>query len=154
MIGRITTRGRNSGLKCLSTGSLPPFPSLSSQFFPKQRASSQATICRDLLSLYRSSGGTPSLPEVTQPRPQGFQGWSWRCPFAVEWIKIALILNILNRKVSIWIASYAGVFRGARISSLPQNYCSTEDNIPFPSLANHVVLSKVRKADLDLRVTR
>ena len=26
MIGRIITRGRNSGLKCLSTGSLPLFP--------------------------------------------------------------------------------------------------------------------------------
>ena len=33
----------NSGLKCLSTGSLPPFPSLSSLFFPKQRACSQAS---------------------------------------------------------------------------------------------------------------
>ena len=43
MIGRIITRGRNSGLKCLSTGSLPPFPSLSSLFFPKQRACSQAS---------------------------------------------------------------------------------------------------------------
>ena len=44
-IGRIITRGRNSGLKCLSTGSLfslsppPPhtFPSLSSLFFPPNR---------------------------------------------------------------------------------------------------------------------
>ena len=36
MIGRIITRGRNSGLKCLSTGSpTPPFPSLSSLFFPQ-----------------------------------------------------------------------------------------------------------------------
>ena len=51
------------------------------------------------------------------------------------------------------LASYAGVFRGARISSLPTNACSTEDNIPFPSLANHVVLSKFRKADLDRMVT-
>ena len=44
MIGRIITRGRNSGLKCLSTGSLSPFPSLSSLFFPKQRACSQAKM--------------------------------------------------------------------------------------------------------------
>ena len=51
-------------------------------------------------------------------------------------------------------ASHAGVFRKARISSLPTNACSTEDNIPFPSLANHVVLSKFWKADLDRRVTR
>ena len=31
---------------------------------------------------------------------------------------------------------------------------TTEDNIPFPSLANHVVLSKFWKVDLDRRVTR
>ena len=30
------------------------------------------------------------------------------------------------------LASHAGVFRGARISSLPTNACSTENNIPFP----------------------
>ena len=30
--------------------------------------------------------------------------------------------------------------------------CSTEDNIPFPSLANHIVLSKFREADLDRKV--
>ena len=30
------------------------------------------------------------------------------------------------------IASHAGVFRGARFSSLPTNACSTENNIPFP----------------------
>ena len=37
MIGRIITRGRNSGLKCLSTGSLPhfPFPFLAI-FFPRE----------------------------------------------------------------------------------------------------------------------
>ena len=35
MIGRIITRGRNSGLKCLSKGSLPLFPSLSLLFFPQ-----------------------------------------------------------------------------------------------------------------------
>ena len=47
------------------------------------------------------------------------------------------------------IASHAGVFRGARFSSLPTNACSTENNIAFPSLANHIVLSKFWKADLD-----
>ena len=49
--------------------------------------------------------------------------------------------------------SHAGVSRGARISSLPTNACSTEDNIPFPHLANHAVLSKFWKVDLDRRVT-
>ena len=52
------------------------------------------------------------------------------------------------------LASHAGIFRGARISSLPTNACSTEDNIPFPRLANDVVLSKFWKVDLDRRVTQ
>ena len=52
------------------------------------------------------------------------------------------------------LASHAGVFREARISSLPTKACSTEDNIPFPRLANHVVLSTFWKVDLDRRVTR
>ena len=34
------------------------------------------------------------------------------------------------------IASLADVFRRARFSSLPTNACPTEDNIPFPCLAN------------------
>ena len=52
------------------------------------------------------------------------------------------------------LASHAGVFggarlsslptkaffRGARLSSLPTNACSTENNIPFPNLAIHTVL--------------
>ena len=50
------------------------------------------------------------------------------------------------------IASYAGAFRGVRLSSLPTNACSTEHNIPFPSLANHIVLSKFWKVDHDRRV--
>ena len=49
-------------------------------------------------------------------------------------------------------ASYAGVFRGARFSSVPTNACSTEDSIPFPCLANHIVLSKFWKVDLDRKV--
>ena len=49
--------------------------------------------------------------------------------------------------VAVVVASHAGVFRGARFSSLPTNACSTEDNIPFPSLANHIVLSKFWKSD-------
>ena len=55
----------------------------------------------------------------------------------------------------IWsVASHAGVFRGAHISSVPTNACSTENNIPFPSLANHIVPSKFWKVDFDRRVTR
>ena len=38
--------------------------------------------------------------------------------------------------------------------SLPSNACSSENNIPFPSLANHIVLSKFWKVDHDRRVTR
>ena len=51
------------------------------------------------------------------------------------------------------LASHAGVFRGSRISSLPTNAYSTKDNIPFLRLANHAVLSKFWKVDLDRRVT-
>ena len=51
-----------------------------------------------------------------------------------------------------YLASHAGVFRGARFSSLPTNACSTEDNIPFQCLANHIVLSKFWKVDLDRKV--
>ena len=51
------------------------------------------------------------------------------------------------------VASHAGVLKGARISSLPTNPCSTKNNIPFPRLANYVVLSKFWKVDLDYRVT-
>ena len=53
---------------------------------------------------------------------------------------------------AVCLASHAGVFRRARISSLPTNACSTEDNIPFPCLANHIVLSKFWKVDLDRKV--
>ena len=52
------------------------------------------------------------------------------------------------------IVKNAGVFRGARVSSLSTNACSTENNIAFPSLANHIVVSKFWKADLDRRATR
>ena len=50
------------------------------------------------------------------------------------------------------LAYHAGVFRGARFSSLSTNACSTEDSIPFPCLANHIVLSKFWKVDLDRKV--
>ena len=35
----------------------------------------------------------------------------------------------------------------------PTNGCPMENNFPFPSLANHTVLSKIWKVDLDRRVT-
>ena len=50
------------------------------------------------------------------------------------------------------LASHAGVFGGACLSSLPTNACSTKNNIPFPSLANLIVLSKFWKVDLDRKV--
>ena len=52
-----------------------------------------------------------------------------------------------------FLASHAGVYGGARFSSLPTNTCSTKDDIPFPSLANHIVLPKFWKVDLDRDVT-
>ena len=65
----------------------------------------------------------------------------------VWWTRFCFVSSIL-------LASHADVFRRARLSSLPTNACSTENNIPFPSLANHIVLSKFWKVDLDRRVTR
>ena len=62
--------------------------------------------------------------------------------------------NNLIYQITGWLlASHAGGFRGACISSLLTNACLTENNIPFPSLANHIVLSKFWKVDLDRRVT-
>ena len=62
--------------------------------------------------------------------------------------------NNLVYQIKGWLlASHAGVFRGACISSLPTKACLTENNIPFPSLANHIVPSKFWKVDLDRRVT-
>ena len=49
----------------------------------------KVSICRDFLSLYRSTGGTPRLHGVTISS------------FEFEWKRIVLILNILNLKVSI-----------------------------------------------------
>ena len=55
----------------------------------------------------------------------------------------------LNNPLTEVLGSYPGVFRGARFSSLTTNACSTENNIPFPNLANHIVLSKFWKLDFD-----
>ena len=69
------------------------------------------------------------------------------------WSFIKLSQLVLLRKV--WrLASHKGVSRRARISSLPINACSTQNNIPFPRLANHILPSKFWKVDLDRKVTR
>ena len=77
--------------------------------------------------------------------------WSWMRTW-----QVALFWTIIGWWVfliaGIIIASHAGVFRVARFSSLPSNACSTEDKIPFPCLANHIVLSKFWKVDLDRKV--
>ena len=67
--------------------------------------------------------------------------------------RFLLLLLRLNNPLIEVLGSYAGVFRGARLSSLTTNACSTENNIPFPNLANHIVLSKLWKLDLDLWVS-
>ena len=83
----------------------------------------------------------------------------WLLPFyrklTLHEFKSRLFPKTLIFPPVIWsVASYAGVFRGARISSVPTNACSIENNIPFPSLANHIVPSKFWKVDFDRRVTR
>ena len=83
----------------------------------------------------------------------------WLLPFyrklTLHEFKSRLFPKTLIFPPVIWsVASHAGVFRGVRISSVPTNACSTENNIPFPSLANHIVPSKFWKVDFDRRVTR
>ena len=51
------------------------------------------------------------------------------------------------------LAFYAGIYGGAHISSVPTNTCVIKNNIPFPSLANHLVPSKFWKVHGDCRVT-
>ena len=83
----------------------------------------------------------------------------WLLPFysklTLHEFKSRLFPKTLIFPPVIWsVASYSGVFRGARISSVPTNACSIENNIPFPSLANHIVPSKFWKVGFDRRVTR
>ena len=64
--------------------------------------------------------------------------------FDKAWIKMTYTDHRYDKLLTLWpcwlkknesrcaVASHAGVFRGARISSLPTNACSTENNIPFP----------------------
>ena len=54
-----------------------------------------------------------------------------------------------NRGSRFLIASHAGAFKGALLSSFTTNTCSTENNIPFPNLTNHILLSKLWKLVLD-----
>ena len=54
----------------------------------------------------------------------------------LEWVIVKGISHFSdnsNTRNESWksLASHAGVFRGARFSSLPTNACSTENNIPF-----------------------
>ena len=51
------------------------------------------------------------------------------------------------------VAFHAGIYGGAHISSLPTNTCVIKNNIPFPSLANHIVPSKFWKVHRDRKVT-
>ena len=61
---------------------------------------------------------------------------------------LLLLLQLNNHLIEV-LGSYAGVFRGARLSSLTTNACSTENNIRFPNLDNHIVLSILWKLALD-----
>ena len=60
-----------------------------------------------------------------------------------------LFLLQLNNPLIEVLGSYAGVFKGARLSSLTTNACSTDNNIRFPNLDNNIVLSILWKLDLD-----
>ena len=77
------------------------------------------------------------------------ESWSGSLPWLLE---THHQVKLCSDASSFALASHAGVFRGARFSSLPTNACSTNDNIPFPSLANHIMLSKFWKVNLDRKV--
>ena len=64
----------------------------------------------------------------------------------MSWLAAASTIDL---KTTTCLALHASVFRGARMSSLPTNACSTENNIPFPILANHIEPSKFWKVELD-----
>ena len=74
--------------------------------------------------------------------------WAFSLTSFETYSAFLLLLRLNNPLIEV-LGSYAGVFRGARLSSLTTNACSTENNIPFPNLANHIVLSKLWKLDLD-----
>ena len=82
--------------------------------------------------------------------PAGFDLW---CDGAFSLTSFetysAFIFVAAKQPLTEVLGSYAGVFRGARLSSLTTNACSTKNNISFPNLANHIVLSKLWKLDLD-----
>ena len=77
------------------------------------------------------------------------ESWSGSLPWLLE---THHQVKLCSDASSFALAFHAGVFRGARFSSLPTNAYSTKDNIPFPSLANHIVLSKFCKVNLDRKV--
>ena len=75
-------------------------------------------------------------------------GWSkfpsWTGPIrriTQIWVVTCIVISIefhegcrgrVLERTCLPLASHAGVFRGARVSSLPTNTCSTENKIPFP----------------------
>ena len=73
---------------------------------------------------------------------QRLYSWSYESPLITVESTMNLTYQTVMRSCykpgKIWLnarwelASHVGVFRGARISSLPTNACSTENNIPFP----------------------
>ena len=78
--------------------------------------------------------------------PAGFDLW---CDGAFSLTSFetysAFIFVAAKQPLTEVLGSYAGVFRGARLLSLTTNACSTKNNISFPNLANHIVLSKLWK---------
>ena len=82
-------------------------------------------------------------------------GWAKFLTFPCEATAVRLLHSefIIFLEFALHVASHTGVFKGGRVSSLLTNACSTDNNIPFPRLANHIVLSKFWKVNLDRKVT-
>ena len=112
-------------------------------------------FCR--LSLYSLKSWSCCFTHTFLPVFCGFCSWLAGFDLWLDWafsltswnVQPFFLLLQLNNPLIEVLGSYAGVSRVARLSSFTTNACSTENNIPFPNLANHIVLSKLWKLDLD-----
>ena len=89
----------------------------------------------------------------SEPTPSSGVSKVFNFPHEATAVRLLHSEFIIFLEFALHVASHKGVFKGGRVSSLLTNACSTDNNIPFPRLANHIVLSKFWKVNLDRKVT-
>ena len=88
------------------------------------------------------------------------RSFSRHCSARLSTVKVLAAHALFSITSQTFIASHAGVFRGARISPPPlpppphQTPKQPRTGVPFPSVPSHTVPSKVWKVELDCRATR